>query len=226
MRTNTTYVYGVAADQAGIIVHEKVWSEKLSGGGVRINKETRTEHEPATVYAANHPAPMPMKLDHGEQVGQIVALRRDHGRLLALGKTDLTPDELAHLTEKAGDLRWSTFTENRRNEPLRITEISLTVDPATVGLPAVRWYRLGSSKGNPPAWVTEELKRADKMELRQRRQLVVNDLDYEKNPYLDLERYRRDIGLVDGGPEGRTVNLDGEIVPIEHARPSKILGIR
>jgi hypothetical protein len=48
------------------------------------------------------------------------------------------------------------------------TEISLVLEPATVGPPAVRWWKLDAVKGNLPMWVQEELKRADKTEFRHR----------------------------------------------------------
>lgn len=110
-------------------------------------------------------------------------------------------------------------------EPLRIDEISLTTSLATIGLPAVQWYKLDVSKGNPPTWVKEELKRADKTEFRHRYELRVHDLDYERNPYSDPERFQRDVGLFQGGSaEGRQMNINGERVPMEF-RPGRILSV-
>ena len=227
MRASTT-VWGVAADQAGIIHYQKLWQEEIPGGGVRVMKRDRSEHEPATAYAASHPAPMPMGWGHGEEIGRIVALRRDGGRLLAVGETTLEPHELAWLTKEYGDLRWSPSTENRRRDPLRITEISLTPNPATVGLPAVRWWQLDVVKGNLPGWVKEELQRADKTEFRfrHRGELQIHDLDYERNPYSDVERYQRDVGLIPSDRAAtKTMMIEGERVPVEY-RPSRIISVR
>jgi len=69
------------------------------------------------------------------------------------------PDELAALAGEDG-LRWSTGTNNRIRDPLRIVEISLTHQAATNGLPPVSWHRAGVSKGNLPVWVAAELERA------------------------------------------------------------------
>ncbi|HUG31446.1 MAG TPA: hypothetical protein VMM14_01025 [Acidimicrobiia bacterium] len=226
MRSHITYVWGVAADESGIIQHTHYGGKALPGGGLRAWKQVELAHEPASAYGSVHPAPMPMRWGHKQEVGRIVALRRAHGRLLALAETkELEPADLDGLTERCGALRWSTSTDNRRGDLLRIDEISLTASPATVGLPAVGWYRLGVSKGNMPRWVQEELKRADKLEFRQRHELRVNDLDYERNPYSDPDRYERDVGLVPGGQlEGRHMTINGERVPMEY-RPSRIVSV-
>ena len=228
MRSNTTYIFGVAADDAGIIRHTSYGSKTLPRGGVRAWRTVELEHEPATAYASSHPAPMPMRWGHNEEIGRVVALRRADGRLLAVAETEeLEPDDLAGLTEKFGDLRWSTSTDNRRNEELRIDEISLTTSPATIGLPAVRWWKLDKVKGNLPAWVQEELKRADKTEVRHRGELRVHDLDYERNPSSDPERFQRDIGMQQGGTlEGRTITIHGERVPLESRPGGRILSVR
>ena len=115
---------------------------------------------------------MPMKWHHGETISQVVALRRAHGRLHAVARCDLEPAELQLLTDNHGDLRWSTSTDNRRRDPLQIIEISLTPRPASIGLPAVRWWKLDVVKGEPPPWVREELDRADKTEYRSRGECV------------------------------------------------------
>lgn len=225
MRSNTTYVFGLAADQSGIIQYTHYRSKSLAGGGLRAWKQVELNHEPASAYGSVHPAPMMLRWAHQDEIGRVVALRRNHGRLHAVATSTLEPDELEFLTEKHGEIKMSTSTNNRRNDLLRIDEISLTTSPATVALPPVRWYRLGVSKGNPPAWVQEELQRADKLEFRQRHELQVHDLDYERNPYSDPERYERDIGLHPGTElEGRTMNINGEHVPVEY-RPSRILSV-
>jgi len=225
MRSNVTYVWGVAADESGIIQHTNYRGKALRGGGFRAWKEVDLNHEPASAYASSHPAPMMMRWQHQDEIGRIVALRRNHGRLSVVATSTLEPAELDFLTGKFGELRWSTSTNNRRNEKLRIDEISLTPNPATVGLRSVKWYRLGVSKGNMPSWVQEELKRADKLEFRQRRELQVHDVDYQRNPYSDYERYQRDVGLVAGASlEGRHMTINGERVPMEF-RPGRILSV-
>lgn len=226
MKLNTTYLWGLAADQSGIIQHTNYRGEKLRGGGLRAWKEVELHHEPASAYASSHPAPMPLKWAHQDDIGWVVALRRNHDRLHAVATSTLEPAELEFLTEKLGEIKMSTSTNNRRNEKLRIVELSLTPAPATVGLPPVRWYRLGVSKGNPPAWVKEELKRADKLEFRQRREMQVHDLDYERNPYSDSERYEREFGLTPSGVEGRHMTINGERVPLEYStHPGRILSV-
>ncbi len=226
MRSNVTYVFGVAADDAGIIQHTTYRSKPLPRGGVRFWKHVEHAHEPATAYAGSHPAPMPMRWGHNEEIGRVVALRRAHGRLLAVAETsELEPADLAGLTEKYGELQWSTSTDNRRGDLLRIDEISLTPSPATVGLPAVRWWKLDVVKGNLPTWVQEELKRADKTEFRHRGESRVHDVDFERSPYSDPDRFQRDVGLHQGAElEGRHMTINGERVPMEF-RPSRILSV-
>ena len=237
MRSNTTYIWGVAADQSGLVQHTHYHGQELAKsplrpkGGMRAWKTVETEHEPASAYANVHNAPLPMKWTHADTVGRVVALRRQHQRLYAVAETEeLEPDQLAWLTKEYGEIKMSTSTNNRRNELLRIDEISLTPSPASIGLPPVRWYKLDVTKGNMPMWVKEELKRADKLEVRQRldRELQVHDVDYERNPYSDPERYKRDLGLVPGAdsreaPHGY-MNLDGERVPMEY-RPGRIISV-
>ena len=152
-------------------------------------------------------------------------MRRANSRLYAVAECSLEPNGLAWLTENKGELRWSTSTNTRVGEPLRIDEISLTTSPATIGLPPVRWWKLDVVKGNLPAWVQEDLAHADKTEFRSRHELRVHDLDYEKGPYSDFERYRRDVGLsVAGSLEDRHMTINGERVPIEH-RPARIISV-
>jgi phage head maturation protease len=176
MKRDTTYVWGVAADSAGLIHYRSDRVEELAGGGVAISTRNSYDHEPASSYAAVHPAPMPLRWRHGEEIGRVVALRRQHGRLYVLAETDITPDELQALAGN-GRLKWSTSTAAGRSaDPLRVTEVSLTPEPATVGLPAVSWYKLDVTKSNPPMWVREELDRASKAEHRSRRELRVHEV--------------------------------------------------
>ena len=155
MRLDTTYVWGVAADEAGIIRHTQYGGQTLPRGGLRAWKQVHLEHDPRRRTAAPTRAPMPMRWPHGEEIGQIVALRRANSRLYAVAECSLEPNGLAWLTENKGELRWSTSTNTRVGEPLRIDEISLTNSPATIGLPPVRWWKLDVVKGNLPAWVRE-----------------------------------------------------------------------
>ena len=129
---NKTVVWGVAADSVGAIHRYEDQTQKLPGGGVRAWRTESYEHEPASSYASTHPAPMPMLWGHREQIGRILSLRSAHGNLYAVGECDLEPDDLAALAGDSG-LKWSTGTNNRRHEPLRITEISLTPDAAHSG---------------------------------------------------------------------------------------------
>ena len=130
MRKNLTYVWGQVTDPAGLIHHTRYRGEPIPGGGLRAWKEESFEVERASDYASTHPAPMPMKWSHGEDVGRVVALERRDGRLYAVAQTEeLTPDDLEYLSDEYGELKWSTGTNNRRNELLRITEISLTPSP-------------------------------------------------------------------------------------------------
>ncbi len=48
MKMATTYVWGVAADDAGIIQHTSYGSKSLPGGGLRAWKDVEVDHEPAT----------------------------------------------------------------------------------------------------------------------------------------------------------------------------------
>ena len=101
------------------------------------------------------------------------------------------------LTAKLGDLRWSTSTYNRRRDPLSITEISLTPAPASIALPAVRWWKLNIVKGNLPAWVAEDLARADKTEYRSRGEMRVHNMEPAVRDAADeYEQIGRDHGLL------------------------------
>lgn len=202
---NNTIVWGVAADEAGIVHHRKVLSESLPNGRLRVWERHETEVEPATAYAATHTAPMPMRWQHGEEIGRIVALRRAHGRLHAIAECELEPADLQLLTDNYGDLRWSTSTNNRRRrDPLSIDEISLTPSPATVGLPAVRWYKLDVTKGNLPPWVAEDLARASKTEFRSRGELRVHNMEPVVRAAADeYEQMGIDLGMLPPGGYAR-----------------------
>jgi hypothetical protein len=195
MRRNVTYVWGQVTDPIGLIHRTSYRSLSMPGGSIRAWKEDSFTREPASAYARVHPAPMPMRWSHKDKIGRVVALGRRDDRLYAVAECEeLTPDDLQGLADEYGELRWSTGTSNRRNEPLRITEISLTSNPATVGLWPVKWYRLDSSRGNLPMWVREALARAEKTEYRSRRELVVHETRPATNTaaeYAELERYFR-----------------------------------
>ncbi|HUG31445.1 MAG TPA: hypothetical protein VMM14_01020 [Acidimicrobiia bacterium] len=169
--TKPTIVWGVIADELGLVHRSRVVREDLGGGHYRAYKDDEFKREGADAYASSHPAPIPMRWHHGEDIGRIVALRRAHGNLYAIGETDLEPDDLQALTDDWGELRWSTGTNRRA--PLVIGEISLTPDPASVGLHPVRWCKPGSGRGDLPAWVKEEL--GQKVETRSR-ELIVHEI--------------------------------------------------
>jgi len=190
--TNPTIVWGVAADAEGVVHHSQVFREDLPGGFYRAWKEDEFKREPADVYARAHPWPMPMRWCHGEKIGQVVALRRAHGRLHAVAESELEPDELQSLADEYGDLKWSTGTFPGRREALRIGEVSLTPVPAYVGLPAVQWYREGVSKGSLPRLVREDLERARKSPFQVRDSLEVYEVPSVPSESYPSESYRSD----------------------------------
>lgn len=219
----------VAADKAGTIHYSSVEGKKLLGGGMRVIQHHEYAHEPVSAYAATHPAPIPLRWQHGEEIRHIVSLRRAHGRLHAVAECELEPDDLRLLTEQYGDIRFSTSTENRRRDPLGITEISLTPRPATVSLPAVRWWKLDVTKGNMPGWVSEEINRADKTEYRSRGELRVHNVEpVVVDAASEYEQIGIDLGLLPpGGYERRYTDQSiGEKVEIEFSRhPGRIISV-
>lgn len=200
MNTKSTVIWGTLADAIGHVQHTSEELSHLPGGGVRVERRTRVEREPAAAYGSFHAWPMPLRWEHEEDVGRIVALRSSFGSLQAIGETDLEPDELEALAEENDGLKFSTGTYNRRRDPLMIREISLVRDPASVGLPVVRWHKVGVTKGNPPIWVRDELDRFAKIEHRSRRVLEVHSI----GPSLDVDagdeyvRMGRELGLLPG----------------------------
>jgi len=218
MRHNVTYIWGQVTDPIGLVHHVRYGGEPIPGGGLRAWKEDSYAREPATAYDSSHPAPMPMMWSHKDEIGRVVALERRDDRLYAVAQSEeLTPEDLQHLADEYGPLRWSTGTNNRRRELLRITEISLTPNPATVGLWPVHWYRLDVTKGNPPMWVREALMRAEKTEHRSRGELVV----YEKrsavhvaDDYEEMARYFRSHPgeIYHSGGLGQILSVEGKPV--------------
>lgn len=142
-----TIVWGVVADSWGLVHHPRASGDVFA-------------REPSDAYADEHPAPMPMRWQHGEQIGQVIALRRAHGNLYAVGETEIEPGDLQETAEMHGDLKWSSGTRNGRRQALRIEELSLTPSPASVGLPAVRWHDPKVSSRHLPLFVQEDLERA------------------------------------------------------------------
>jgi hypothetical protein len=231
MNSKTTYVWGVCADSAGIVRQYSDEIQQLPGGGVRVERRSRLEHEPASSYSSVHPWPMPMNYRHEQTIGSIVALRRAHGNLYAVGECDLEPDELAALASEQG-LRWSTGTNTQYGSPLRITEISLVPEAATIGMPPVSWYKLDVTKGNPPDWVRAEIDRADsKIERRSRRggELLVHEvgetaIDIAGSTLSEYDRLGMELGLLPGGYEHRIDSGDyGELEYSVH--PGRILSV-
>jgi HK97 family phage prohead protease len=173
-----TIIWGTIADRAGIIEQHEDTVQELPAGGVRVQRRAVLAHEPASSYATTHPA-MPLRYAHGDEIGRIVALRRAHGNMYAVGLCDLEPDELT-LLAGANGLKFSTGTDTVIGQPLRIVEISLVDEAATVGLPPVRWHKEGVSKGSVPLWVGAELERAETRTERRSRsagELRVHDVD-------------------------------------------------
>jgi hypothetical protein len=204
-----TIVYGTCADGAGIIQHRSTTSENLPGGGMRVEQRTTLEHEPASVYAAVHPAPMPLNFGHEEPIGQIIALRRAHDRLYVVAETDLEPSELQALAGKDG-LKFSTGTDNLRGQALRITEISLVREAATIGLPTVSWYKLDVTKGNAPDWVRAELERAEtRVEQRSRRQGELRVHDLGEVPDVYEHRGSEHLQVEHSRHPGRIISVEG-----------------
>ena len=208
-----TIVWGIFADGTGIVQNDSDRVETLPGGGVRVERRSLLAHEPASDYARSHPAPLPMCWQHEEQVGRIVALRRAHGNLYAIGRSDLDPEELESLAGEHG-LKWSTKTDNRRGEPLRIVEISLTPEPATVGLPPVSWWKSNTSRGDPPWWVRVELDRGEKVEHRSRGELRVHEFSSEGSDGYEHRTGDFDKGTVEifHHPGGRIIAVEGRPV--------------
>ena len=208
-----TVVWGVCADSAGIVVQHTDRTEKLDGGGLRVKRRTRLSHEPATAYARSHAWPMPMRWAHGEEIGEIVALRRAHSNMYTVGTTDLEPDELAALAGEDG-LRWSTGTNNRIRDPLRIVEISLTHQAATIGLPPVSWHRVGASRGNLPDWVAAEFERASSREHRSRGALFIHEFGSEIGLRTEGRGFdhRIERPQIEIRPGGRIIAVNGRPV--------------
>lgn len=148
--------------------------------------------------------------------------------LYAVAECELEPDELQDLTEQHGDLRWSTSTRNRYGDPLQIREISLTSDPATVGLWAVQWYKLNVTKGNPPMWVREDLDRVRRTEYRSRGELRVHEVGSPTATVDAAEEYEqlgRDLGMLPGGYDHRYLDPStGEEVEV-FCRPGRIIAV-
>lgn len=128
-------------------------------------------------------------------------------RLYAVGESELEPEDLQALTEDYGDLRWSTGTNRRA--PLTVHEVSLTPDPASVGLHPVRWCKPGTGRGDLPLWVKEELGR--KVETRSRELTVheiggaVDSFDLAPRGHISREIYYSGGGGQILAVEGRPV---------------------
>jgi hypothetical protein len=231
MNSKTTLVWGVCADSAGIVRQYSDEIQQLPGGGVRVERRSRLEHESASSYSSVHPWPMPMNYRHEEPIGSIVALRRAHGNLYAVGECDLEPEELQALAGEHG-LRWSTGTDTLYGSPLRITEISLVPEAATIGLPVVKWWKQDVVKGNMPDWVRAEIDRADsKIERRSRwsGELLVHQIgetavDTPSSTLSDYDRLGMELGLFPGGYEyRRDLDQPGDLEYSTH--PGRILSV-
>jgi hypothetical protein len=154
----TTYVWGCVADEYGMWHQCHVEGETTAGGRFVAQRFDDWGNDPADSYAWSHPAPMEMKWRHADGIGRVVALRSMHDKLFAVAECVLSPGELEALAAELGPLRWSPGTSRVGRGPLELREVSLTPQPASVGLHAVSWHG-SSSKGNMPSWVAADVKR-------------------------------------------------------------------
>jgi hypothetical protein len=206
--TRPTIVWGTVADSLGLVHRSHVMRQDLGGGHYRAWKEEEFKRETADAYASSHPNPLPMRWHHGEEIGHIIALRRDGEGLYAIGESDLEPDDLQALTDDFGELKWSTGTN--RLAPLVIGEISLTPDPASVGLRPVRWLKPGTGRGDLPLWVKEELGR--KVETRSR-ELRVHEVREAVDSFEPVQRGGFNSREVfHSGVVGRVISVEGRPV--------------
>ena len=218
--TATTYVWGTVADEYGLCHWRRHEGSTSPDGRFVAQRFDEWSSEPSDAYAVSHPAPLPAKWCHGDDLGRVVALRRMDGKLRAVAELDeVTPADLANLADEYGALRWSASTRQQRGGPLTITECSLTPQPASVGLAAVSWHRHGESKGNMPAWVAADIKRGRADMNRRRDTLEV----YERaGHWLATEqeaadahirhaddRYRHDPREIHFGAAGRILAVGG-----------------
>lgn len=130
-----------------------------------------------------------------------------------MGTTNLEPEELQTLAGERG-LKWSTGTNTLRGQPLRIVEISLTREAATIGLPTVSWWKLNATKGNPPTWVRAELDRSEKVQHRSRGELCVHELSSEADYGYENRTGGFDEGTLEvfHHPGGRIIAVEGQPV--------------
>lgn len=102
MNTKSTIVWGVVADGSGIVQNDTDRVETLPGGGVRVERRSLLAHEPASDYARTHPAPMPMRWQHGVEIGRIVALRRAQATCMPWGRPTSSPKSCRRSPASAG----------------------------------------------------------------------------------------------------------------------------
>lgn len=91
-----TIIWGVAADSLGLVYRSRVPREDLGGGHYRAYKDDEFKRDTADAHASVHPAPMPMRWHHGEDIGRIVALRR----VMRIGRAGGSPRLPLILNEK------------------------------------------------------------------------------------------------------------------------------
>lgn len=209
-------LWGVAADSLGHTHWSGVESETTPDGRLIAWRVDQWAEDPASVYARQHRAPLSLKWQHVDDVGRVIALRRMHGKLFAVAECDLSADDLRLLTEAEGPLRFSTTTGHLAGErALRLTEISLTARPASVGLPEVRWVAADAPRSELPGWVREDLTRGNKYPVRSASVIEVFEPDVAERAQLvdSDDRYRHDPREVfHSGAVGRVLAVNGRPV--------------
>jgi HK97 family phage prohead protease len=126
-------VSGVVADADGLCGWQLCSASTLPDGTLRASKQSVWREDPSADYANEQPSAIPILLDHDRtrRIGEVVHLERRHGKLFAVGLLDLEYEAVEGM-----ELRWSSGTDGTKR-PFRITELSLTSNPASVALPAV-----------------------------------------------------------------------------------------
>jgi HK97 family phage prohead protease len=128
-------VSGVVASPDGYCAWDIATGDTSEDGTLRARRHRIWRHDPPEAYAAEQPARIPVLIDHraGQEVGEVLHLERRHGQLYAVAEVDLDYEDVQGM-----DLRWSSGTVGT-TRPLRIRELSLTAEPASVGLPPVKF---------------------------------------------------------------------------------------
>ena len=219
-------IFGVIADKYGHC-HWKQYGPEILGGYIDPRCDDVFAAYPAAAYATVQPAYLPVEFDHdGHRRGEVHYLERSHDQLYAVAVID-DP----YLPEDFADTRhyWSSTTNQPPGAPLKMTELSITERPASVGLPPLRYLPGDIRRGGPRTWsrdhTNEIIRRAitavQRHECRSR--LTVATPDTPRNVGSGPTSMYR------AGPRsaGRVVRLpDGSIVPLEIKPGGRILSVR